>query len=244
MPDAKSKVQGNEPTFELHTLGWKAFQSLGGTIASEVLGQTVQVFSPTNDAGRDNAFRGEWSRQAHETWSGSFTLQCKHFNDASARLSFASIKNEVGKAKVLATQGNADVYIVLTNARISGVADQKLRAEFSAATGIQHVTFFGYEWLCEKLRESPKLRMLVPRVYGLGDLSQILDERAYEQAQAVLQLIGPDLRKFVLTESYTKAARAIIERGFVLLLGQPAAGKSTIAATLAVGASDVFGCTL
>jgi hypothetical protein len=96
--------------------------------------------------------------------------------------------------------------------------------------------------LCEKLRESPKLRMLVPRVYGLGDLSQILDERAYEQAQAVLQLMGPDLRKFVLTESYTKAARAVIERGFVLLLGQPAAGKSTIAATLAVGASDVFGC--
>jgi hypothetical protein len=99
MPTLPSKAQGTEPTFELHTLGWKAFQSLGSTIASEVLGQTLQVFSPTKDAGRDNAFRGKWTRQGNENWCGAFTLQCKHFNDASARLTFAAIKNEVGKAK-------------------------------------------------------------------------------------------------------------------------------------------------
>ena len=33
--------------------------------------------------------------------------------------------------------------------------------------------------------ESKRLRMLVPRVYGLGDLSQILDDRAYKQAKVL-----------------------------------------------------------
>src|SRR5687768_18016571 len=42
---------------------------------------------------------------------------------------------------------------------------------------------FGSTWISEQIRESKRLRMLLPRVYGLGDLSQILDERAYLQAR-------------------------------------------------------------
>lgn len=41
--------------------------------------------------------------------------------------------------------------------------------------------------------------MMVPRVYGLGDLSQILDERAYAQATAVLESMREDLAKVVIT---------------------------------------------
>lgn len=85
--------------------------------------------------------------------------------------------------------------------------------------------------------------MLVPRIYGLGDLSQILDERAYAQAREILSSLGDDLEKFVITDAYNRAARAVAEHGFVLLLGEPACGKSTIAAALAVGALDVWKCS-
>lgn len=85
--------------------------------------------------------------------------------------------------------------------------------------------------------------MLVHRVYGLGDLSQILDERAYAQAVEVLSALGDDLGKFVITDAYQKSAKALVEHGFVLLLGEPACGKSTIAAALAVGALDEWGCS-
>ena len=85
--------------------------------------------------------------------------------------------------------------------------------------------------------------MLVPRVYGLGDLGQILDERAYAQAQEILSALGEDLGKFVITDAYRKSAKALVEHGFVLLLGEPASGKSTIAAGLAVGALDEWGCS-
>ena len=43
--------------------------------------------------------------------------------------------------------------------------------------------------------------MLVPRVYGLGDLSQILDERAYLQARTILESMREDLAKVVVTDS-------------------------------------------
>lgn len=36
------------------------------------------------------------------------------------------------------------------------------------------------------IRDSKRLWKMVPRVYGLGNLSQILEERAYNQATAVL----------------------------------------------------------
>jgi hypothetical protein len=85
--------------------------------------------------------------------------------------------------------------------------------------------------------------MLVPRVYGLGDLSQILDERACDQANEILSALGDDLAKFVITTAYQQSANALVEHGFVLLLGEPACGKSTIAAALAVGALDEWGCS-
>jgi tetratricopeptide (TPR) repeat protein len=58
---------------------------------------------------------------------------------------------------------------------------------------------------------------------GLGDLSQILDERAYAQADAILRALSYDLSKFVITDAYRRSVKALTEHGFVLLLGEPAA---------------------
>jgi energy-coupling factor transporter ATP-binding protein EcfA2 len=46
----------------------------------------------------------------------------------------------------------------------------------------------------------------------------------------------------VPTQAYRQAADAVTDHGFVLLLGEPACGKSTIAATLAMAALDNWGC--
>lgn len=80
--------------------------------------------------------------------------------------------------------------------------------------------------------------MNVPRLYGLGDLSQIIDERRYKQTQALLSELKPDLAKTVVTDTYRRALRALQTRGFVLLVGEPAAGKTTIASLLAMCAVD------
>ena len=54
-----STVQANEITYELHTLGWKAFQNLCATITAEIWSQEIQTFADSRDGGRDMAFHGE-----------------------------------------------------------------------------------------------------------------------------------------------------------------------------------------
>ncbi len=237
------KVQAAEVDYELHTLGWKAFQQLCVSVTGEIWGQVVQGFFDSHDGGRDGAFHGSWTATSGESFHGSFTAQCKFTAKSNKTLQLAELADELAKARRLADRGLADNYILFTNSRLTGLSDEKIRAAFEAVPGIKRFAAYGVDRISQFIRESSRLRMLVPRVYGLGDLSQILDERAYSQAQEILSAIGDDLVKFVITDAYRKSARALVEHGFVLLLGEPACGKSTIAAALAVGALDEWRCS-
>lgn len=237
------KAQATEITYELHTLGWKAFQNLCVTITAEVWGQTVQSFFDSQDGGRDGAFHGMWKPKEEESFEGTFTAQCKFTAKADSQLKLGDLKDELAKAKRLAGRGLSDNYFLFTNARLTGAAEEKLREAFLQIPGIKRFAAYGTDRISLIIRESSRLRMLVPRVYGLGDLSQILDERAHNQAKEILSALGDDLGKFVITEAYQRSAKALVEHGFVLLLGEPACGKSTIAAALAVGALDEWGCS-
>ena len=236
-------VQASEIKYELHSLGWKSFQDLCASITVEVLGQTVQVFLPTRDGGRDGAFHGTWKMTGNEKMTGSFVIQCKFTGKADALLPMSAIDDELKKVEKLAARGLSNNYILMTNYGVSGVVESEIRERFLSIAGIKECVSFGREWINQKIRESARLRMMVPRVYGLGDLSQILDERAYAQATDILSSLGDDLATFVITDAHRKSVKALMEKNFVLLLGEPASGKSTIAASLALGAIDIWGCS-
>ncbi|MDZ4657009.1 MAG: hypothetical protein SH868_05450 [Bythopirellula sp.] len=244
MPKRKPpKIQAAEVTYELHSLGWKGFQNLCVTITGEVWGQVVQSFFDSHDGGRDGAFHGAWTPKGGEAYQGTFTAQCKFTAKVNKVLKLADLKEEMAKSKRLASRNLADNYFLFTNCRLTGATEENLRRAFEAIPGIKRFAAFGTERISRIIRDSPRLRMLVPQIYGLGDLSQILDERAYAQAQEVLSALGGDLAKFVVTDAYRRSATALVEHRFVLLLGEPACGKSTIAAALAVGALDEWGCS-
>lgn len=229
------------PGLALETLGWSSFQSLCVTITREILGQTVEEFLPTHDGGRDGAFRGRWQPpDTNDILEGAFVVQCKHTSRASANLRLSDVADELTKATALVEQGLCDTYLLLTNASVSALVAAELDTAFRTA-GVRHFRAFGRTWIESTIRESPRLRALVPRVYGLGDLSEILDERAYEQARSVLDTMREDLAKFVVTEPYSSAVRALQKHRFVLLLGEPAAGKTMIASALSVAATDLWG---
>lgn len=237
------KVQAAQVTYELHSLGWKEFQKLCVSVVGEVWGQVVQSFSDSHDGGRDGAFHGKWKAKSGESFQGTFTVQCKFTSTADKTLRLPDLSDELVKAKRLSTRGLAENYFLLTNAGLTGSAEQEIKNAFEAIPGINHFAAFGKDRISQIIRESSRLRMLVPRVYGLGDLSQILDERAYSQALEILSSLGDSLSKFVITDPFLKSAKALVNHGFVLLLGEPASGKSTIAAALAVGALDKWGCS-
>lgn len=222
-------------TYDLSKLGWKAFQDLACAVAAEVLERPVQSFLGSNDGGRDGAFIGTWEKTAGTKLKS--TIQCKFTEKPGATLKLADLKDELSKAAKLVRQGLAEDYVILTNAGVSGNADQRICAAFEAI-GATNCRVFGGTWIIQQLAASPRLRMLVPRVYGIGDLSHIITGHGYKQARAILDSMGSDLSCFVPTEAYRQALAALHDHRFVILLGDPASGKSTIAAILALGALD------
>lgn len=226
-----------EAVYELHSLGWHNFQQLCLTVTREILGQTVEPFLDSNDGGRDGAFSGAWVPRGAETLSGRFVIQCKFTSKKDTNLHLADLCDELEKARRLVEKNLCDAYVLMTNAGLSGTEAEKIEAAYKAV-GVKDVLMYGSTWICQQIQENKRLRMLVPRVYGLGDLSQILDERAYAQARALLASLRDDLSKIVVTGAYKRAAAALDQHGFVLLIGEPAAGKTTIASLLAMAALD------
>jgi hypothetical protein len=224
-------------SFDLHKLGWKAFEDLVVCIYRDVMGQTFQSFADGADGGRDGAFHGEWSPLGGEKMSGSFTVQCKHTSKPGKSLPGSIITEELPKVARLASQGYCDNYILVTNYTISAKMAKQAENAFVAA-GAQSAKVYGAKWINATIAERPSLRRLVPRLYGLGDLTQIVTHQAYRQAREVLDSLAPDLACFVPTNAYRKCALALKEHGFVLLIGEPASGKTMIANLLALSAAD------
>lgn len=208
----------------------------------EIWGQTIETYFDSNDGGRDGAFHGRWISSDGKEFVGTFTAQCKFTSRRDEQSSSLNLSDEFKKAKRLAARGLADKYVLFTNANLTGTHAETLKARFEEIEGIQEFSVYGKERISQIIHESPRLRLLVPRIYGLGDLSQILDERGYDQAIEILSAFGDDLSKFVITDAYKKAAKSLAKHGFVVLLGEPASGKSTIAAALSLGALDEWGC--
>ena len=234
---SEMKSQAATADYPLHALGWKSFQDLAISVAEECLRRPVQSFLPTADAGRDGAFVGKW--EGDDPAAGESTIQCKFTSQPYRNLTLSQLADELEKARALATKGLAVDYIILTNHPITGANELKIKAAFEQV-GVGKCRVFGYDWIVRQIRKSPRLRMMAPRLYGLGDLSDLLDARAYEQAQLILSALGNDLQRLVVTDAHRKSVRAISEHNLVLLLGAPATGKSTIGAGIAVGAADIW----
>ena len=224
-------------------LAGKRFQNLSATIAAEVWGQTVQTFFDSHDGGRDGAFHGMWRSSAGEDFEGTFTVQCKFTSKADKQLQLADLKDELAKAHRLASRGLSDCYFLFQTpdspASPKGKSAPRLK-QFTASNDLQrsgaNVSPASFE-----SRHDFECWCLVSMVSATS--ARFFDERAYDQAREILSALGDDLAKFVITEAYQHSAKALVEHGFVLLLGEPACGKSTIAAALAVGALDEWGCS-
>ncbi len=224
--------------FDLHKLGWKAFEDLVSCILREILGQTIQVFSDGVDGGRDGAFYGSWTQScSDDSMIGSFTIQCKHTSNQNMKLSMGVINDELPKITRLAEKGLADVYLLFTNCSVSAETAAVMEEDMRKA-GAKFARIYGAEWINHSISLHPSLRRMVPRIYGLGDLSQIITNQAFRQAKSVLDSIAPDLACFVPTDAYRHCAHALRDHGFVMLIGEPASGKTMIANLLALSAAD------
>src|SRR3989442_1048599 len=106
--------------YNLHQLGWYGFQELSLTVAREVFGQTTMSFLSSRDGGRDGSFTGEWTTNANELLKGQFVFQCKFTSKNGYKLKLSDLTEELSKIDTLVKKGLCDIYILITNAGISG----------------------------------------------------------------------------------------------------------------------------
>ena len=235
-------AQAYHVDFALHTLGWKAFQDLCAQVMEEELKSTVSVYREAQDNGQDAVFLAK----SVDGLTMVGTVQCKFSGKQGKRLKPSDITGEIEHVEQLVAKQMAVVYYFITSMGVDADVARQIRERlFSIGVTEPHVV--GKEWLIGKIKESPRLRAMVPRVYGLGDLSTILDQRCADQTLALLGDHRKALNVYVPTAPHRAAVDILAKHKLVLLLGAPATGKSTLAAILAMMAIDknkvqVFKC--
>ncbi|WP_066802964.1 hypothetical protein [Sphingomonas asaccharolytica] len=234
-------LQGYDKDFALHTIGWQAFQDLVVTIAEVEFARPVTRVARVKDQGRDGSFYGVPDEPVVANDTRETTIQSKHSVSSTTKLTLALLGEELESVRALVSSGRADGYVLVSSMSLSEAERVRIVAALRRA-GVANPFVFGREWVVAKILEHPKVRALAPRVYGLGDLSWIESERARKQAIAILDTMGEGLRCYVPTAAHHRAVCALDKHHFVLLLGDPAVGKSSIAAALSVAATDEQGC--
>lgn len=232
MSNSSPIAQGYNADFALHTLGWKAFQDLCAQLCAESLGRTVSIYREAQDRGQDAVFLLPAAQGFQEA-----TVQCKFSGKSDQRLKLSDITAELSNVESLVAEGRAHAYYFLTSMGVDAPIAAQIRDQLRAL-GVTEPHVEGREWITAQIKSSPRLRALVPRVYGLGDLSSIVDERSAAQTRALLGHLIPGLRVYVPTSAHRTAVRTLADHKLVLLIGPPATGKSMLAAILATMAID------
>lgn len=227
------RAHGPWSDLALHTIGWRAFQDLCSQVCEVVLGRSVEIFREAQDGGQDAVFLIPAGNGALPIG----TVQCKHTSDAARTLKISDLTAELDHVEELVKAGQADTYAFMTNMSVDAPVAAAMRAKLREL-GVRKPHIFGRQYIVRVIKSSSRLRALVPQVYGLGDLTSIVDERLSEQSRALLDSWIPKLRTYVPTQAHRAAVNAISEHGVVLLLGNPSSGKSAIGAIVSTIASE------
>lgn len=227
------RAHGPWSDLALHTIGWRAFQDLCSQVCEVALGRPVEIFREAQDGGQDAVFFVPSGDDAPPIG----TVQCKHTSEAGKALKSGDLSAEIDNVEELVKAGQADTYAFMTNMSVDAPVAAAMRAKLRAL-GVRKPHILGRQYIVRVIRSSARLRALVPQVYGLGDLTSIVDERLSEQSRALLDSWTPKLRTYVPTQAHRDAVNAISDHGMVLLLGNPSSGKSAIGAIVSTIASE------
>lgn len=232
--------------YPLHSLGWYGFETLAQTILKATIGPGVSAFGGSRDGGRDAAYQGVASfPSATEQWSGNWVFQVKfaEFEGDVVQGSIASIRNLFRKEAVSSMTRrkrlgrSPDNYVLITNVPLTGDDRDDLLRIASEVQVASRVAVVDGRDICGLLDIHPHIRRAFPQLLALADFSEVLNAAALTASGAYLERWRQHLSAFVATSAYHKAGAVLQKHHFLLLDGAPEAGKSTIAAALALEAA-------
>lgn len=151
--------------FPIHQLHDAEFEELVTLICRQILGPGVTSFAPGPDGGKDAKFEGTavaFPSPADPAY-GKFIIQAKHASSPVASCSdydfeMKSVeKEEIPKIKRQFDEGRLTHYLLFTNRRKTGGAEDRIPDRIKAETGVQHVWLRGLEDIERDLLHYPTI---------------------------------------------------------------------------------------
>ncbi len=232
--------------YRISNIGWYNFELLVQTLLKAVIGPGVTSFGGSKDQGRDAAFLGAAAFPTPGCqWTGDWVFQVKYVDfeeqgvDAARSSLKSTLRNEL--RHTLSRHRNINNYILLTDVPLTAQARNDI-AEVAVGCGFNgNFTSVDGKEICQFLDIHGDIRRSYPQLLGLADLDVIINRDLYARSQAYLEAWQPRLATYVQTEAHTKAMSLLKKKHFIVLDGAPEAGKTTIAAALAlIHATDGF----
>jgi hypothetical protein len=175
--------------FPLHDLSDTEFEQLVVLICRELMGIGITSFAPGRDGGKDAKFEGTATAfpSTAAPASGKFVVQAKHTTSPVASCSdydfeTTLIDKEIPKIQGMLKEGSLTHYLIFTNRRKTGGAEDRIPARIKSATGVQHV------WL-RSLEDIERELLLHPAIVQATGLDKL---------RSPIQFVPQDLRDVIL----------------------------------------------
>lgn len=129
-------------------LGDDQFEKIVVAIGQRLFGAGLMGFSTGPDGGRDAKFKGtaQLYPSTASPWSGCTIIQAKHTNGVNASFSDPAVCNvekmtglvcdEIPKIKALFDSGEVQNYLLISNRKLTAMAEQKITKLISNETGL------------------------------------------------------------------------------------------------------------
>ncbi|MBU2357889.1 MAG: hypothetical protein KKB02_02995 [Alphaproteobacteria bacterium] len=155
--------------FQYFDLSDDQFEKIVVAIGQRLFGAGLMGFAAGIDGGRDAKFKGtaDLYPSAAGPWTGCTIIQAKHTHGINASFSDPAVCNidnltgiicdEIPKIKALYQSGEAQNYLLVSNRKLSGVAEPKLVKLISDMTGlsIENIALAGTQQLDDWLELFP-----------------------------------------------------------------------------------------
>jgi len=175
--------------FPIHDLSDTEFEQLVVLICRELMGIGITSFAPGRDGGKDAKFEGTATTFPSPTApaSGKFIVQAKHTSSPVASCSDKDfettlIDKEIPKVRRMFENGTLTHYLIFTNRRKTGGAEDRIPERIKSATGVHNVWLRGLDDIERELLLHPHIAKAV----GLDKL------------RSPIQFVPDDLRDVIL----------------------------------------------
>lgn len=150
--------------FPIHDLSDTEFENLVVLICRELMGIGITSFAPGRDGGKDAKFEGTAATFPSTTApaSGRFIVQAKHTSSPVASCSdydfeTTLIDKEIPKIRRMFQEGSLTHYLIFTNRRKPGGAEDRIPERIKSATGVKNVWLRGLEDIERELLLHPHI---------------------------------------------------------------------------------------